>query len=473
MYLRISADKGIRLGEEGLAVDRQRADINKMLARKGWTAGKEYLENDTSASGKVPRPQYAQMLKDFEAGEIDAIAAWDLDRLWRVPMEFEHLLAMVDQQGLMLATVGGDADLSTDNGILYARIKVAVAADELKKRAARQRAKFAQDREAGKDHWRGRRPFGLTLEGKEIKEEADAIRWVAEFIIDGGTISDAVRELNDRKVATSFGNTWARGPLRTILLKPRVAGLMEHNVVRDKDGKKVSFDLVPGNWDAILDLDTWKAVCAVLKTPGRGQAKRTDKEYLCSGLITCSECKEPVYGTYSPRKLKSGVENQRWIYRCQHQHISKVMDKVDDLVIMNTLLEFASLDTAEIVADKEALRGLRASRALEEKDWTDWMKEAARDKMRPSDIRPFRDAHDARMAELDQKIREFEKVSLVRVPTPEEEADNVAVVFEWDAMPLAKRRRMIETVFESITFLPSKKGARWRPELVVFKKRYA
>jgi DNA invertase Pin-like site-specific DNA recombinase len=434
-----------------------------MLKAKGWTAGKEYLENDTSASGKVPRPEYERMLADYAAGEFDAVSAWDLDRLWRVPMEFEHLLALVDKEGLRLATVGGEADLSTDNGILYARIKVAVAASELSRRSARQKAKFAQDREAGRNHWRGRRPFGLTLEGKEVEEEADAIRAVAESILDGGTISAGVEYLNSRGILTTFGGKWERQPLRRTLMKPRLAGLLEH------EG-----DLLPGNWDAVLDRDTWEAVVAVLNTPGRAKTKgnkKDNQEYFLTGLLTCGECGGKCYGVPADRKLANGTYNRRYVYRCAKTHVSKAMRRVDNLVILNTLVAFQNIDTADVVADKEALKALRQDRARELRDWSEWLEEAAEEGMRPREIRPHRERHEARLAELDRQIRDFEKVSLVRVPTAEEEADGVAAVYEWDAMPLEKRRRMVETVWESITLVGGEKGARWDDNKVVFTPR--
>lgn len=480
VYLRISKDKALGTDSEGLAVDRQRKDIHKMLAAKGWTVGTEYLENDTSASGKVPRPEYQRMLADYAAGEFEAMAAWDLDRLWRVPSEFEHLLTLVDKEGLRLATVGGDADLSTDNGILYARIKVAVAASELSRRSARQRAKFAQDREAGKNHWRGRRPFGLTLDGKEVPEEADAIRAVAESILDGGTISAGAEYLNSRGIKTTFGGEWGRQPLRRTLMHPRLAGLRKHNIViaKGKDGepdKEVSYDLIEGNWDAVLDRDTWKAVEAVLTTPGRAKPRRQDgKEYLLTGLLTCGKCNGKCYGVPADRKLKSGEVNKHYVYRCPEAHVSKAMRKVDNLVIMKTLVAFMNIDTADVVADKEALKALRAERAGLVKDWSDWTAEAVREKLRPSEIRPHREAHEAELAELDRRIHEFEKVSLVRLPTDEEKAEdpNTMGFFQWAEMPLEKRRRMVETVWESITLVSEgKKGARWDDKNVVFKAR--
>lgn len=449
---------------EGLAVDRQRKAIHKLIAEKGWTVGKEYLENDTSASGKVPRPQYAQMLADHADGSIEAIAAWKLDRLWRVPKELEHIIELVKKTALIVATVDGQIDLATSQAQTMARVFTAFAQDELDRRSDRQKARFAQDREAGKDHWRGRRPFGLTLEGKAIPEEKKALEDVAELLLNDGTISAAVALLNSRGILTSFNRPWERAPLRRVIQHPRVAGLREH------EG-----GLIKGNWDACLDRDTWDSVRAKLSTPNRPKPKRHDREYLLSGLLTCGECGNKVYGIPSRRNLADGSIRLGYIYRCGKTHISKSMIPMDDLVIMRTLAALAATDYPAVEVDKKALQGLRQARAHELKDWSEWMKEATEEGLRPAEIRPARDKHEARLAEIDRKITTMEKVSLVRLPSLEEiadakEADNgeIELIFDWDALSLEKRRSLVTAVWESITILPGKKGDRWDDSRVVF-----
>ncbi|MFF2842712.1 recombinase family protein [Paenarthrobacter sp. NPDC057981] len=467
VYLRISKDKGLGTADEGLAVDRQRKDIHKLLQSKGWTVGTEYMDNDVSASGKVKRPAYERMLSDFEAGAIDAIAAWDLDRLWRVPMEFEHLLNLSEKQGLKLATVGGDADLATDSGQLFARIKVAVAQAELTRRSARQKAKFAQDRENGDHHWRGRRPFGLDLDGKLVPEEAQAIRDIAEIILDGGTLTAGLDILHARGIKTTFDKEWKRQPLRRTMEHPRLAGLLEH------EG-----DLIKGNWDAVLDRQTWDAVVAALNTKGRPKPKRTEHEYFLSGLLTCEACGGKCYGRQTKRKLSTGVTKIGYIYRCEHNHVSKELKKTDDLVILQTLAVLLNTDNAEVEADKDSLKELREARAHEVKRWTDWLEEAAEEGLRPSEIRPAREKHEAKLRDIDGKIATIEKVSLVRLPTVDElaeateDADGVIkYVFEWDALSLEKRRRYVSTVWESITLKATGRGARWSDDNIALVPR--
>ena len=134
IYLRQSEDRNVDM----LAIDRQRQDCAKLCAQRGWTTV-EYVDNDTSASNGKTRPAYQRMLADIREGRVDAVVAWNLDRLHRRPIELEHFIALADQKHIALATVGGDADLSTDDGRLFARIKGAVARSEVERKSARQK----------------------------------------------------------------------------------------------------------------------------------------------------------------------------------------------------------------------------------------------------------------------------------------------------------------------------------------------
>ena len=120
MYLRVSLDA---TGEH-LAVDRQRADCLRIIRERGWTLTQEYVDNSVSASKRtVRRPSYDRMVQDYDAGLFDALVCWDLDRLTRQPRQLEDWIERAEERGLVITTANGEADLSTDGGRMYARIK--------------------------------------------------------------------------------------------------------------------------------------------------------------------------------------------------------------------------------------------------------------------------------------------------------------------------------------------------------------
>lgn len=452
LYLRISKDK---TGEE-LAVARQEKLIRKMLTERGWQAGPVYTDNSVSASGaKAKRPEYDKMLADWEEGLFDAISAYDLDRLYRHPVQLERLIDLADQRGLLLATCGGDADLSTDNGRLFARIKAAVAKSEGDTRDRRQKAKFAQKRENGDDFWRGRRPFGLTLEGKVVPVEAESIRRVCEMLLDGATLSACVAYLNSAGIETAWGNEWSRHPLRRILLHPRLIGKLEH------EG-----ELLPGHWDSVIDEDTWRAVGTVLRSRPAHQTKVTADAYLLAGIARCKVCDSKVYGTKRSREGKDPL----FIYRCVNvsSHVSKSMIPTDELVIKK-VIDLLSVPGAEEELSGGApvaqLQALKQERVKEVQWWADWQQEAAEEGLMPSAYRKPKELHTARLAALDGTILNLQKQTLIGdaldkwSPVVVGGTDNRRAA--WDALPIEKRRRVVATLWPRIVFHPSRKGARF------------
>lgn len=135
VYLRVSIDKNM----DGLAIDRQRNDCLKIAAKRGWTVVDEYIDQSKSATDETKvRPAYDRLVADFHSGMFDSIICWDLDWLTRQPRQIEHWIDAAEDRSLQLVTANGEANLSTDGGWIYARIKAEVARTEVEHKAARQ-----------------------------------------------------------------------------------------------------------------------------------------------------------------------------------------------------------------------------------------------------------------------------------------------------------------------------------------------
>ena len=145
-YCRISSDPKDK--REG--VDRQQEDTAALCELKGWRVAGFYIDNDRSASNGKGRPEWARLLADIEAGEIDAVAAWDQDRVNRMMDDFIAYKKVFVRRGILLATSNnGDIDLSTPSGVLTATIKTAVSEHEVAMMKIRQRRAAAQRAERG------------------------------------------------------------------------------------------------------------------------------------------------------------------------------------------------------------------------------------------------------------------------------------------------------------------------------------
>jgi DNA invertase Pin-like site-specific DNA recombinase len=217
VYLRQFVDL---YGDE-LTISRQREDCLKLCEARGWTPH-EYVDNDRSAT-KGRRPAYERMLDDIRASHIGAVVVWDLDRLHRRPIELEHFIDLTDQQHVALASIAGEADLSTDNGRLFARIKGAVARAEVERKSVRQKRAARQRAEAG--IWCiGLRPFGYTESGGLVAAEAVALREAYFAILANASLYSIAAHWNSAGIKTVKGKMWTDRTVKRTMLRPRYAG---------------------------------------------------------------------------------------------------------------------------------------------------------------------------------------------------------------------------------------------------------
>ncbi len=310
IYARISDDTQ----GEGLGVSRQIKDCQDLVLQRGWLLDIEpYVDNDVSATRSKSRPAYERLLADIEAGKVDAVVVWALDRLHRRPIELEHFIALVERKGVSLDNVTGSVDISTDDGQMYARVMGAVAALEAKNIGKRVRRKQAQLREAGMPFSGGKRCYGWDADRlTPIPAEQAEIGHMVGWVLSGRSANSLVRDLNARQVPTVSqwmaehptkrraiegnpiqGRPWSLTSVRTLLSKPRLAGLLTYK------GEVVG----KGAWEPVIDRSTFDRLQMALlqRSPVTWKANNA-RRYLLSGIARCGVCGVGLQVGSSPDK---------------------------------------------------------------------------------------------------------------------------------------------------------------------------
>lgn len=354
IYCRISQD---RTGE-GLGVQRQEQDCRALCERNGWDVVQVLVDNDVSASTGKRRPAYEQLLALIEAGSIDAVAVWALDRLYRRPIELEQLLPLTEQRGVKLATIGGEHDLSTRGGLLHARIMGAVAADESRAKSDRIKRAQAQAAEAGK--WLGGAPplgWNLRDNGSAVldRRAATEIRNAAETLLAGGSMGSVVKDWNARGFTTSTGRPWSYTSLKQVLSRSRNAGLVTYN------GEIVG----KSPWPPLLTEDTWRALVNLFADPGRRRSQSNRARWLLAGIAVCGKkgCGQPLRSATAVSNAAKGTS--RTVYRCTAAgtgHVARAATPLDDMVREIMARRLARKDIAALLvseADRPDAEGLR------------------------------------------------------------------------------------------------------------------
>lgn len=245
IYTRLSKDPtGKRPNIAG-----QERRCRELIEGRGWQVGEVYVDRDRTAAGRGPcRPDYKRMLGDLRSRKVNAVVALDQDRLVREPFELELLLRLCEDVGVKHVTTS-EGEI-TDEGAMTARIRVGIAAQEIKKMKERHRRRQEDIAREGK--WGGGyRAFGYSADHLTIKEDEAALLHDAAHRIVAGESAEAIaREWNAAGMKTVLDNAWRGRSLRRILTSPTITGQRVHK------GEVVS-DAV---WPAILDRATWEAV---------------------------------------------------------------------------------------------------------------------------------------------------------------------------------------------------------------------
>jgi len=341
----------LRLSEKG--VIRQKEDILALADRLGVQIVKWYEENDTTAFKKkrirlpngrsvwrVIRPEFREMLEDYEDGKIDGVIFYDIDRLARQPRDLEDLIDLVEYYKRPVSTVTGELDLRTSNGRAMARVLVAMAnksSEDTSRRVARARLQEAQQ---GRNNRMGRtrRRFGYTLEKTVVQAEAKLIRDGAQRVLAGQSWSSLTRFFRGSGIPTVYGRPWSYQTIRQIYLTPTIAGIAVYNGAMRKENqddrkqttytnpeavalKDASGNYLRSEWPGILRVEDWQALITEWKRRRAGQtfSAAGTRKYLLTGLLRCgriradgSMCNRSLVGAV--RKPKSG--NPSVVYKC-------------------------------------------------------------------------------------------------------------------------------------------------------------
>jgi DNA invertase Pin-like site-specific DNA recombinase len=162
----------------GLQLD----ELRQVAALRGWDVVGIY--EDAGVSGtKTSRPGLDRMLADAQAGKLDLVAVWKLDRLGR---SLQHVLATLDQlntQGVAFVSLRDQGlDSTTPAGRLFTAMIAAFAAFERDLIQERVVAGIRRAQAAGKHCGRPRKEIdlrpavALLREGRGLKDVARILK---------------------------------------------------------------------------------------------------------------------------------------------------------------------------------------------------------------------------------------------------------------------------------------------------------
>lgn len=444
-YLRASQDQD---GEQ-FSVETQRRRIAAEARHRGWTVVREFVDNSVSASkARGEGTAWHDMLGSLGTGEFEVIVAVDLDRLLRQTKDLVTLI----EAGAKVLTLDGEIDLSTPDGELRATMLAAFARFEVRHKAERRKRANARRRKDGLPTKVALKILGFTRDGLEvIEDEAKAVRGVFLDFLAGVSLNQLAKDMTAAGWRTSKGRNFNAHSIRTMLRNPRYTGKILFHATGE---------LFPGNFPAIVDPDTFRAVQAKLDDPTRRKSKGNEPTQLLSSIAYCGKCKQ--------RSIKVGRAD--WVfYRCNSGHVSRSLRAVDAMVEAAVVARLSADDAIDIFThvtdpgiDRDALRAERLTKQSRLSGLSALYSEGVLDA----------DGVREQSALLRQRINEID--GLLKAPDPslvQELVESNNVEAAWQNLDLVRQRLVVQELM-TVTIMPTtKRGKGFDPDSVLIEPK--
>ena len=289
IYTRKSTDEGLDKDFNSLDAQREACAAYVMSQQhEGWTLLPQLYDDGGQSGGNIERPALQKLLADVRTGKVDVVVVYKIDRLTRSLADFARIVDVLDEAEASFVSVTQAFSTTSSMGRLTLNVLLSFAQFEREVGAERIRDKVAASRAKGM--WMGGGvPLGYEAIDRKlvvIPEEAETVREIMRRYLEADSIKALVEELHrdgfvskrhvSKRGNVSGGNPIKRGALKHLLSNPLYVGEVRH---KDK--------LYPGQHDAIVNKETFKAVQAKLRertSPGSSAGPKR-RLALLAGMI--------------------------------------------------------------------------------------------------------------------------------------------------------------------------------------------
>jgi len=383
IYTRKSTEEGLE--QEFNSLDAQRESGENYIASQageGWVCLLDRYDDGGFTGGNMERPALKRLMADIEAGKVDCVVVYKVDRLSRSLMDFARIMEAFDRKGVSFVSVTQQFNTTSSMGRLTLNILLSFAQFEREIIGERIRDKIAAQKRKGK--WAGGVPvlgYDVDRSGPSprlVVNEAEAarVRQIFALYLEKGSLLPVVTELARRQWANKSrvtkkgkslgGRPFDKSSLHQTLTNPIYIGKIVH--------RSAVYD---GEHAAIIDVETFERVQALLKTNGRTGGAEVRNKYgaLLRGLLRCKCCDHSMTHTFAGgrksrsyryyrcvKAIKSGSEvcPSGTIPAAEIERL--VVDEVRALAADRTLIAQILTDAqATLTADSDALDAEQSS----------------------------------------------------------------------------------------------------------------
>src|SRR6516225_7249515 len=150
IYTRKSTDEGLEQAFNSLDAQREAcAAFIQSQRHEGWCVLPGLYDDGGYSGGSLERPALKRLLADIEAGQIDVVVVYKVDRLTRALSDFAKLVDIFDRCGVSFVSITQQFNTTTSMGRLTLNVLLSFAQFKREVTGERIRDKIAASRKKG------------------------------------------------------------------------------------------------------------------------------------------------------------------------------------------------------------------------------------------------------------------------------------------------------------------------------------
>lgn len=311
IYTRKSTEEGLEQAFNSLDAQREACEAYIQSQRhEGWKALPRQYDDGGASGGNLNRSALEQLLADIDAGHVDMVVVYKIDRLTRSLTDFAKLVERFDATGASFVSVTQQFNTSTSMGRLTLNVLLSFAQFEREVTAERIRDKIAASKKKGM--WMGGfPPYGYTKTESGLKidpSEAEILRDLFQTYLDLKCVRSLVeyadrcgyktRRLEFKSGRIRGGKGFTRGGLYHLLSNPLYIGKIKHHD-----------EIYDGQHQPLIDLDLYDRVQAQL---AGNRVNRTSRNIVISRSLLAGKLFDQNGNPFTP--THSNKNGRRYRY---------------------------------------------------------------------------------------------------------------------------------------------------------------
>lgn len=332
VYVRWSTDEQ----ESGTTLEVQTESCQYYIKSQEWNFNKDLVfVDDGYSGGNVDRPNLTRLRKAIDAGEVEAVVVYKLDRLSRRVVDCVKLVR--EEWGGRCALFSTKENFDTESPVGKMIFNILISFAEFERDVIRDRTqsgkkkRASQGRNAGHKYIYGYRrgeDGGYELDGYDASTgsfsgaAAVARRIFTDYMSGVSTVQIADRLTKEGIPSPLGADIWRASTVARILDNPSYAGTYRYGMSQLRIGEKrkqldgATYE-VEGAIPAMVSFEEFERVSRLREDRATMNPRQLGSSYLLSGLAKCGKCGQPING-------KQGSDKR--YYSCLGRLIAKSCD---------------------------------------------------------------------------------------------------------------------------------------------------